>query len=140
MRNNREEDWFLETKEDFHKGTSVMMSVRLGAAKVLQDIFAQYTVFDEEDDIPRFDKTHILVELSKLEDERYVSRSQAKRILVGLEKFKHVTLDFRNITTVGQGFVDEVFRVFKIKRPEIKIEYTNASDDVKFMIERGLPR
>lgn len=139
MRNNREEDWFLEKGNGFLKGTVVAMIIMLSATKSLQDVFAQYTVHDE-DDIPRFDKTHILVELSKLEDERYVSRSQAKRILVGLEKFKHVILDFRNIKTVGQGFVDEVFRVFKIKHPEIKIEYENASDDVKFMIERGLPR
>ena len=74
-----------------------------------------------------------------MENERYISRSQARRIVLGLEKFKHVVLDFRHISTVGQGFVDEVFRVFQSKYPQIKIEYTNANDDVKFMIERSLP-
>ena len=76
--------------------------------------------------------------LSKLGDERYVSRSQARRICLGLEKFKHVILDFKDISTVGQGFVDEVFRVFQSKYPKIKIEYTKANDDVQFMIKRTL--
>jgi len=48
-------------------------------------------------------------------------------------------LDFRDLSTVGQGFVDEVFRVFQSKYPKIKITYTNANDDVRFMIERSLP-
>ena len=48
-------------------------------------------------------------------------------------------MDFRDIKTVGQGFVDEVFRIFQNKYPNIKIEYTNANEDVRFMIERGLP-
>jgi hypothetical protein len=73
-----------------------------------------------------------------LGDERYVSRSQARRICLGLEKFKHVILDFKGISTVGQSFVDEVFRVFQSKYPKIKIEYTNTNDNVRFMIERSL--
>ena len=47
-------------------------------------------------------------------------------------------LDFSDISTVGQGFVDEVFRVFKTKYSRTKIEYKNANDNVQFMIERGL--
>ena len=114
------------------------MIVRFDTQRTLQDLYRQYTSHDG-DEIPRFDKTDILVELSKLEDDRFVSRSQAKRILIGLGQFKRVVLDFRNIQTVGQSFVDEVFRVFKIKHPDIKIEYLNANDDVTFMIERSLP-
>ena len=48
-------------------------------------------------------------------------------------------MDFSNIKTVGQGFVDEVFRIFQNKYPAIKIEYSNANEDVRFMIERSLP-
>ena len=50
-----------------------------------------------------------------------------------------VVLDFQHIRTVGQGFVDEVFRVFQQKHPEIKIESVNTSEDIRFMIERSLP-
>ena len=81
-----------------------------------------------------------MIKLAKSNKESYIPRSEAKRILAGLEKFNHIILNFRNIKTVGQGFVDEVFRIFKNRFPHIKIEYTNANEDVRFMIERGIPR
>jgi len=48
-------------------------------------------------------------------------------------------MDFKNVRTVGQGFVDEVFRVFRNRHPHIKLEFINVSEDVQFMIEHGLP-
>ena len=115
------------------------MQISINSNRKLEDVFRQYETFDEIEGIRRFDKTHIVVNLSKFDQDHYVSRSQAKRILIGLEKFNHIVLDFRNIKTVGQGFVDEVFRIFQKKYPVTKIEYTNANEDVRFMIERGLP-
>jgi hypothetical protein len=134
-----DEDWFLETgKDSIAKGTFLKMTISLDSERKMQEVYAQYQ-HEDSDGIQKFDKTHIVVRLSKLGDERYVSRSQARRICLGLEKFKHVILDFKDISTVGQGFVDEVFRVFQSKYPKIKIEYTNANDDVRFMLERSLP-
>jgi hypothetical protein len=43
---------------------------------------------------------------------RFVSRSEAKRLPRGLDRFAHVTLDFQGVVLVGQGFIDEVFRVW----------------------------
>jgi anti-sigma regulatory factor (Ser/Thr protein kinase) len=139
IRDNQDHDWFIDTAEDPRiKGTGLRMTIRLDSKRKLQDVFSEFTG-EGSDGMPKFDKTHILVELSKLGDERYVSRSQARRICLGLEKFKHVILNFKDISTVGQGFVDEVFRVFQSKYPKIKIDYTNANDDVQFMLERSLP-
>jgi anti-sigma regulatory factor (Ser/Thr protein kinase) len=139
IRTNLDEDWFVETEKDENvPGTGLVMKIALNSKRKLQDVFAEFVEEDSEG-MPKFDKTHILVQLSKLGDERYVSRSQARRICLGLEKFKRVVLDFKDISTVGQGFVDEVFRVFQSKNPRIKIEYTNVNDDVRFMIERSLP-
>ncbi len=136
---NRDPDWFLERDENSKiLGTGLIMTISLMSERKIQEVFSEYSEQDSEG-IPKFDKTHIVVELSKLGDERYVSRSQARRIVLGLEKFKYVVLDFEKISTVGQGFVDEVFRVFQSKQPKIKIDYINANDDVKFMIERSLP-
>jgi len=56
-----------------------------------------------------------------------------------LEKFKHLALDFSDLLTMDQGFVDEVFHVFKNKYSQIKIEHTKSNDDVQFMIDRSLP-
>ncbi len=138
-RDNQDEDWFVEAADDSKKpGTGLSMTINRNSKRNLQNVFAEFTE-EDFDGVPKFDKTHILVRLSQLGDERYVSRSQARRICLGLEKFKHVVLDFKDISTIGQGFVDEVFRVFQSKYPKIKITYTNANDDVRFMIERSLP-
>lgn len=139
IKNNLEDDWFIETPDHSIKGTGIALQIHLNSNKRLEEIFRQYSTLDQEEGIQKFDKTHIVVELSKLDQDRYVSRSQAKRILTGLDKFNHIVLDFRNIKTVGQGFVDEVFRIFQKKYPKIKIEYTDTNADVRFMIERGLP-
>ncbi|MBT3921559.1 MAG: DUF4325 domain-containing protein [Nitrospina sp.] len=138
MRRTCDQDWFLETAKLKIEGTGLAMTISLDSERWLKQVFAEFTE-EDSDGMPKFDKTHILVQLSMLCDERYVSRSQARRICLGLEKFKHVVLDFRDLSTVGQGFVDEVFRVFQSKYPKIKITYTNANDDVRFMIERSLP-
>lgn len=50
----------------------------------------------------------------------------------------HITLDFSDVRLVGQGFVDEVFRVFQNRYPDIVIESTHANNDVSFMIKRCL--
>lgn len=67
----------------------------------------------------------------------YVSRSQARSILSGLEKFKVVVFDFDKVPTVGQAFADEVFRVFHHKYPHIKLQTENMSEGVNFMVERA---
>jgi len=78
-----------------------------------------------------------IISLSKIGSETLISRSQAKGIVLGLEKFNYVTLDFDGIRLAGQGFVDEVFRVFANAHPDTKITYINANADVEFMIKRG---
>jgi anti-sigma regulatory factor (Ser/Thr protein kinase) len=137
LKNNLIDDWYFEKRlNKSETGTGVSMKISVNSKKLLRDIFTKY----QSSGTMEFDKTHILVELSKLEDERYISRSQAKRLLTGLNKFHEVILDFDSVKTVGQGFVDEVFRVYKNKYPQINITYQNANNDVKFMIERGIPK
>lgn len=40
------------------------------------------------------------------------SRSQAKRLLARVDKFKKVIFDFDDVEPIGQAFADEVFCVF----------------------------
>jgi len=70
-------------------------------------------------------------------DDSFISRSQARRVLTGLEKFKEITLDFSDVETIGQGFADEVFRVWKNNHPDIKINYQNTNENILFMIKRA---
>ncbi len=43
-------------------------------------------------------------------------------------------LDFRDVQSVGQGFADEVFRVFARRYPAIAIKTENANSVVDAMI------
>lgn len=132
-KDNVEDDWMYQQCAN-HKGTTITLFIDRRCVRVMADVFSEYT----DPDAYRFDKTEILVELSKYGNERYISRSQAKRILTDLEKFSRIVLDFRGVETVGQGFVDEIFRVFQEKNPAIQISYRHANDNVLFMIKRGL--
>ena len=85
-----------------------------------------------------FDRTDLLVKLSQLGGEAFISRSQAKRVLRNLDRFNQVTLDFTDVRMVGQGFIDQVFRVYVTEHPNITFDYINANTDVDFMIKRCL--
>jgi len=71
------------------------------------------------------------------DDSNLTVRSQAKRLLAGLQLFKEVVLDFANVETIGHSFADEVFRVFVNGHPDVKISFVNANDDVQKMIRRA---
>ena len=113
-------------------GTKVTFTIRTRSARNLNSIFKEYAEESFE-----FRKTRVIVKLYKLDTE-YVSRSQARRILSGIEKFKSILLDFKNVNMVGQAFADEIFRVWKAHHPEIKISYQNANENIIFMIKRAL--
>ena len=83
-----------------------------------------------------FDKTIVPVCLANSSD--LVSRSQARRVLGGLELFREVILDFKDIEYIGQAFADEIFRVFPNMNPNTSIIAQNANSDVQNMINRAI--
>ena len=102
--------------------------------RTTKEIFDEYT----SDDFV-FNKTKITGHLAKdYLGHDFVSRSLAKRILMNVEKFKIIVLDFENIDNIGQGFADEVFRVFKNKNPDITIVPVNMNEEIEFMINRAM--
>ena len=102
--------------------------------RTTKEIFDEYT-----SDEFVFNKTKITVHLAKdYLGHDFVSRSLAKRILMNVEKFKIIVLDFENIDNIGQGFADEVFRVFKNKNPDITIVPVNMNEEIEFMINRAM--
>lgn len=64
-----------------------------------------------------------------------IARSQARSILYRLEEFKQVELDFDGIEFMGQGFADEIFRVFQKKHPDIELIPINACKTVLGMVK-----
>ena len=123
-----------QNKEKCIKGTEVILILNKNTERTTKEIFDEYT----SDDFV-FNKTKITVHLAKdYLGHDFVSRSLAKRILMNVEKFKIIVLDFENIDNIGQGFADEVFRVFKNKNPDITIVPVNMNEEIEFMINRAM--
>ena len=114
-------------------GTKVAFSIADNSKKDLSDVFRQYSEGSFE-----FSATEVTVRLYEKGESTFISRSQARRILYGLEKFKKIVFDFDRIKAVGQGFADEIFRLWKSRHPKVDMIYKNANEDVEFMIKRAL--
>lgn len=118
------------------KGTKVSFDIALNSKRHLaQDVFGPFT---SDPDELAFDKTEIKVRLFQ-HGTAHMSRSQARRIVTGLEKFKTVVFDFEQIPYIGQAFADEIFRVFAHRHPGIHLKFVNASRAVELMIRRISP-
>jgi len=125
---NRKQDVFVEENR-FLKGTEVFFFLNRRTKRRLEDVFNQYApeVFDYG-----FDRTRVQV---KLFQQDYISRSEAKRLLFGLDRYKEIILDFNGVKSIGQGFADEIFRVFKNTHPEIVISTENLTSSLAAMIQ-----
>ncbi len=127
---NLGEDTFVEDVR-FRKGTAVSCHLDVKTSRRLEDVFHRYT--NEEF---QFQKSQVKVLLFQ-EGEAYISRSQAKRLLHSLEHFREIVLDFSGVATVGQGFADEIFRVFQSQHPDVVITPVHCHENVQFMINRA---
>lgn len=116
------------------QGTTVRCEVDPDTSRTLKDVFDAFTGEDYS-----FSKSRILVKLFELGVD-FVSRSEAKRLLRGLERFQEVEVDFADVREVGQGFIDELLRVWPSQHPDTRIISTNMNRAVEAMIRRGLPR
>jgi hypothetical protein len=65
-----------------------------------------------------------------------MSRADARGVLAYVGHCKHIQLDFSEVPEIGQAFADEIFRVFTLAHPTIKLEAVNANPDVQRMIKR----
>lgn len=133
--NNKINDIFVKKVKGQKQGTRVTFRININNQHHLNDVFKEYTNSENSGDYG-FDKTEIKVKLYILGGV-YISRSQARRILSGLEKFKAIVMDYDRVPTVGQAFADEIYRVFILKNPGIKIQDENMNETVKFMIDRA---
>jgi anti-sigma regulatory factor (Ser/Thr protein kinase) len=96
------------TKPGFSKNkvvTAVYMLIYRDSKREIQAVSDDYAGPDEF----QFNKTVIPVRLAQYGNEKLVSRSQAKRLRVRLEKFHIVILDFEGGLAIGQAFADEIF-------------------------------
>jgi hypothetical protein len=95
--------------------------------RTLPDIFREFTKDHA------FVRTRPVVKLFEI-GTVFVSRSEARRLLDGLEAdFDTIEVDFTGVNDVGQGFVDELLRVWPAAHPGKTVIPTKMNEAVAFM-------
>jgi anti-sigma regulatory factor (Ser/Thr protein kinase) len=112
------------------KGTTVTCKIKMNTRRKIKSVFDKYT-----DDDYAFNQNTVIINLSK--HKRLMSRSEAKRLLLGLDEYSVLDFNFKNVDEVGQGFCDEIFRVYANRNPGKVLSYHGASDVVRYMVERS---
>jgi anti-sigma regulatory factor (Ser/Thr protein kinase) len=116
-----------------HPGTRVRCEIDARTRRTTAEVFGNFV----DPDTLEFSKTVIPLALFQ-RDDRFVSRSEAKRLVSRLERFREVELDFEGVTEVGQGFVDELFRVWAGQHPETHVVPVHMSPAVEWVVRRSL--
>lgn len=128
-------DWLREDRTEPAPGTAVAMGINPWSTHTTTEVFERYAA--SQDDYA-FHRTHVLVALAQTATEKLISRSQAKRVLARLDRFKEIVLDFQGVETLGPAFADEVFRVFPAAHPGIRLRAVNTNPVVERMIRRAM--
>ena len=131
---NEESERLFDHEAARPEGTTVLFIVFRDHSVTTMELFDRYT---EEPDHYGFTKTIVPVKLLEYGEAQpvFISRSQAKRLLVRFERFERIQLDFSGIDEIGQGFADEVFRVFRSQHPNSQITAINCNNNVDRMIK-----
>jgi len=116
------------------KGTAVWMKLKNTSARSRRAVFDAYA--SPENDYA-FSKTVVPVKMAEQSPNDLISRSQAKRLLLRIDRFRTVVLDFQSVNQIGQSFADEIFRVFARSHAGIDVQFTNANKQVHNMIRRA---
>ena len=114
-------------------GTLVVMRLDNHSPRTAKSVFDEFAAPEEY----TFVKTVVPVRLAQYEGEKLVSRSQAKRLYQRFERFRHVVLDFDGVAEIGQGFADELFRVFAQAHPSVVLAPINMTTAVSQMVSRA---
>lgn len=128
-------DFVLEDAGKDEPGTLVIMKLDNNAARTVTEVFDMFELPGDEDH--GFVKTLIPVKLAQYDQEMMVSRSQARRVMARVNRFKHVGLDFQGVDSIGQPFADEIFRVFSSEHPDMTIYAVNQNARIERAIKKA---
>lgn len=123
--------WMFQTPNEQVSGTRIRARVSRVAVPDMKQLFDEFCPQPEL----RFTRTVVQVGLLRHADGELVSRSQGKRLVMGLDKFASVTFDFAGVQRMQQGFADEVFRVWRQAHPHISVVVAHVADDVDRMLK-----
>lgn len=127
---NERDDYALGSSS-VNEGTLVEARLALPPRRTLRSVFEEFT-----DDDLRFARSRPRLELFAT-GLTFVSRSEARRVLADMTDFDDIDIDFTGVEDVGQGFIDELFRVWPSQHPGIHLHPINMNEAVAFMVRRG---
>lgn len=113
------------------QGTVAEAELELPPPRTLRSLFEEFT-----DDDLRFSRSRPSVKLFGT-GLTFVSRSEARRLLADMTDFEDIDVDFAGVEDVGQGFIDELLRVWPSQHPDIQLHPINMNEAVAFMVRRG---
>ncbi len=123
-----------ESQIERAKGTAIWMKLKNTSDRSRQNI---YDAFASPENDYAFDRTVVPVKMAEHDKGDLVSRSQAKRLLLRIDRFRTAVLDFENVDQIGQAFADEIFRVFASRHPGVDLQFVNANKQISNMIRRA---
>lgn len=116
-------------------GTAIFMSIALDSTRDLDEVYRAHSASDTAFG---FDRTVVPLRLLG-GDGGLESRSQARLVAQRLQQFTIAELDFDGVPYVGQGFADELFRVFGGQHPGLHLLPQNMNPQVAALV-RGMSR
>jgi anti-sigma regulatory factor (Ser/Thr protein kinase) len=126
-------DWLNEDNRTEMDGTLVSLCICLRSKLNPTDVFDEFSSGDDA----TFSKTQVPLKLAQFGEDNLISRSQAKRVAERFDRFKEVVLDFTGVEFIGQGFADQLFRVYQKAHPDVTLIPYHANPAVRSMIMRA---
>jgi anti-sigma regulatory factor (Ser/Thr protein kinase) len=112
-------------------GSSIYLAIALDTPRTLDQVLRSASLDSAGYGI---EQIHLPLRLLTSEQVSLASRSQARKVAHRLTQFKRAELDFGGVDDIGQGFADELFRVFARQQAEVELVVCNASRKVQDMI------
>lgn len=114
------------------QGSAIFLAIALDTPRTLDEVMRSASLDAQKYAIER---TTLPLRLIVSEHTGLESRAQARRVAARLTEFKQAELDFAGIDQIGQGFADELFRVFGRNQSAVQLVVKNAAPRVSAMIE-----
>jgi STAS-like domain of unknown function (DUF4325) len=130
---NRRDDMAVEWLETERRGTLVRCEFDADTTMTDRDAFQAITSPLR----PGIQRSTVRVSLFQ-RGANFVSRTEAKRLASELEGFGEVEIDFTGVKQVGQGFIDELFRVWQTAHPETRLQGTNTNPAIDALLRTTL--
>ena len=115
-------------------GTSVYVAITLDTPRRLEQVLGGYAL---EPGGYAFERTEVPLQLLA-QAQVLASRAEARRAVARLDQFRRADINFSGIRDVGQGFADEMFRVYRRRHPGVELVPQGMTPQVAAMVEAVL--